>query len=76
MQLLSEFLNEYSHSEKDKDGYKVSKWTKTGDNDWRDTWRYCWALAMKYTNNGAGWKLIYRVPTLITTAADPDPPGL
>lgn len=36
-------------------GRLVVTWPKRGPNEWRDCWRYAWALAQLYTRQGRMW---------------------
>lgn len=57
---LDELLNEYGHSEQNKNGYLVRVWTKTGPNEQRDALRMNRALAELVTNNGKNWGQLKR----------------
>lgn len=61
---LDQLIAEYPHDERNDNGYFLSKWTRTGDNEQRDLARYNRALADLLMQNGKNWDRISRGTTV------------
>ena len=59
--LAQQLLNEVCVEGVTPTGHTSIRWEKRGPNEWRDVFRYNWALAWHYTKQGRHWPLIARI---------------